>query len=240
MNDQDKNAYQAAEIARLNKAIEWIHGQTGKMMGEVARAEIVGAVAPSVPAPVASNEQPKYTAELLTELRRWAGDDAGYASCMIRSAANEIERLVASSVPQLTVPQGYVLALQTVVEMPDGAKELGYTVLSGVGIFTSQAEVSEAIADLSLPLGWVSMTTSQLLPGWMLPAAPDVAPLPEQTGPSKRNAALEEARAACVEMSIDATGEYREACLCCANAVQLLKYEAATPASVPTDEVKHG
>lgn len=66
---------------------------------------------------------------------------------------------------------GYVLALQTVVEMPGGKKELGYTLLDGVGVFTDHQEVSNAIAALSLPLGWVSMKTSQLLPGWMTPEA---------------------------------------------------------------------
>lgn len=67
--------------------------------------------------------------------------------------------------------EGYVLALQTVVKMPDGGNELGYTLLDGVGIFKTAQDVSDSIAELSLPLGWVSMTTHQLLPGWMLPAA---------------------------------------------------------------------
>jgi len=80
------------------------------------------------------------------------------------------------------VPEGWVLALQTVVEMPDGGKELGYTLLSDVGIFTSAQEVMGGIAELKLPLGWVAMSASQLLPGWMLPVAPStpvVAEVPD-------------------------------------------------------------
>ena len=65
---------------------------------------------------------------------------------------------------------GYVLARQTAVEMPNGARsELGYTLLDGVGVFHSVEEVYEVIKDLNLPLGWVAMSVDQLLPGYMLP-----------------------------------------------------------------------
>ena len=87
--------------------------------------------------------------------RRWAG-------------------LNAAPVQQVSVPDGFVLAKETVVEMPDGSKELGYTTIGRVGIFNSAEEVFDAIRELDLPLGWVSMTTEQLLPGWMLTAAPAV------------------------------------------------------------------
>lgn len=73
------------------------------------------------------------------------------------------------------VPDGFVLAKETVVEMPDGSKEIGYTTIGRVGIFNSAEEVFDAIRELDLPLGWVSMTTEQLLPGWMLAAAPAAA-----------------------------------------------------------------
>lgn len=64
--------------------------------------------------------------------------------------------------------EGYVLAKQTVVEMPNGCpKELGYTLLDGVGVFKTAEEVHKVISILSLPLGWVSMRVDQLLPGWM-------------------------------------------------------------------------
>lgn len=80
------------------------------------------------------------------------------------------------------VPDGFVLAKETVVEMPDGSKEIGYTTIGRVGIFNSAEEVFDAIRELDLPLGWVSMTTEQLLPGWMLagaPAAPAAGAPPE-------------------------------------------------------------
>lgn len=59
------------------------------------------------------------------------------------------------------VPDGFVLAKETVVEMPDGSKEIGYTTIGRVGIFNSAEEVFDAIRELDLPLGWVSMTTDQ-------------------------------------------------------------------------------
>ncbi len=88
------------------------------------------------------------------------------------AGADEVARLNATPVQQVSVPDGFVLAKETVVEMPDGSKELGYTTIGRVGIFNSAEEVFDAIRELDLPLGWVSMTTEQLLPGWMLTAAP--------------------------------------------------------------------
>lgn len=91
---------------------------------------------------------------------------------LVLAMAQEIEDLRRRIVPvkQVSVPGGFVLAKETVVEMPDGSKELGYTTIGRVGIFNSAEEVFDAIRELDLPLGWVSMTTEQLLPGWMLAA----------------------------------------------------------------------
>jgi hypothetical protein len=125
-----------------------------------------------------------------TGTREYPGEGAEWVHEM-DELAEEIRALKSAapvSVPQPAAPKGYVLALQTVVELPDGKKELGYTLLSGVGIFQTREEVSAAIAELSLPLGWVSMTTDQLLPGWMLPDAPAVAQ------PAAQGAALDAAR----------------------------------------------
>lgn len=64
---------------------------------------------------------------------------------------------------------GYVLAKQTAVEVPgQERKELGYTLFDGIGVFRSREEVHAAIAELGLPIGWVSMTVDQLLPGYMM------------------------------------------------------------------------
>lgn len=92
---------------------------------------------------------------------------------------------LAATAPAAIQPagDGYVLALETVVPMPDGKNELGYTLLSGVGIFSAESEVHAAIQELSLPLGWVSMKVVQLLPGWMMPAAPVPEAKAEQAEP---------------------------------------------------------
>jgi len=64
---------------------------------------------------------------------------------------------------------GYVLAKQTAVAVPgQERKELGYTLFDGIGIFRSREEVHAAIAELGLPIGWVSMTVDQLLPGYLM------------------------------------------------------------------------
>lgn len=64
--------------------------------------------------------------------------------------------------------KAFVLAKQTAVEIPGyDRKELGYTLLDGIGIFESADDVHKAIAELNLPLGWVSMSLDQLLPGYM-------------------------------------------------------------------------
>lgn len=60
----------------------------------------------------------------------------------------------------------YVLAKQTAVEIPGyDRKELGYTLLEGIGVFETADDVHKAITELGLPLGWVSLTVDQLLPG---------------------------------------------------------------------------
>lgn len=60
----------------------------------------------------------------------------------------------------------YVLAKQTAVEIPGyERKELGYTLLEGIGVFETADDVHKAITELGLPLGWVSLTVDQLLPG---------------------------------------------------------------------------
>ena len=97
---------------------------------------------------------------------------ADEAAAIYNAALDEVARLNTIPVQQVSVPDGFVLAKETVVEMPDGSKELGYTTIGRVGIFNSAEEVFDAIRELDLPLGWVSMTTEQLLPGWMLAAAP--------------------------------------------------------------------
>lgn len=72
--------------------------------------------------------------------------------------------LDAPSEPNIT--SCFVLAKQTVLEIPGwDRKELGYTMLDGVGVFETADAVHKVIAELRLPLGWVSMTVNQLLPG---------------------------------------------------------------------------
>lgn len=55
--------------------------------------------APSA-APVAAQAGQVAKLELVAELKRWAGDDPGYAAGLIRSAVAEIERLAASAAGQ--------------------------------------------------------------------------------------------------------------------------------------------
>lgn len=86
-----------------------------------------------------------------------------------------LDRILAQRTDSGKVAEGYVLALQAVVEIPNERPQLGYTLLDGVGIFPTEDEVHATIKELSLPLGWVSMKVSQLLPGWMLSAAPAAA-----------------------------------------------------------------
>lgn len=72
---------------------------------------------------------------------------------------------------------GWVIAQQAVVTMPDGKKELGYTLLSGLGVFTDEADASKSLAELQLPLGYVIMTVDQLLPGYIMPLLDDAVGL---------------------------------------------------------------
>jgi hypothetical protein len=64
---------------------------------------------------------------------------------------------------------GWVLAKETVVEMPDGTKELGYTTIQGFPVFTDEQDAHREHAKLNLPLGWVVMRVVQLIPGYVLP-----------------------------------------------------------------------
>lgn len=106
------------------------------------------------------------------KLGKWPSFEAQSWACKVVHQA--LASFPRPAVQEKFPDTGFVLAKETVVSMPDGSNELGYTLIQGVGIFSSAQEVHSAIAELSLPLGWVSMTTGQLLPGWMLPAQPDV------------------------------------------------------------------
>lgn len=71
--------------------------------------------------------------------------------------------------PQPRANDGWVLAKETVVEMPDGKKELGYTTISGLPVFTDQQDAHKSHGELKLPLGWVVMRVQQLIPGYVMP-----------------------------------------------------------------------
>jgi hypothetical protein len=112
-------------------------------------------------------------------------------SCRYRvlaEAADELRAVLAQEAGPVVERQGYgyVLAKQTAVEVPgQERKELGYTLFDGIGVFHTREEVHAAIAELGLPIGWVSMTVDQLLPGYMMPEdtsppAPVAVVLPER------------------------------------------------------------
>lgn len=61
------------------------------------------------------------------------------------------------------VREGFLLARETVLELPGGSKELGYTPMPGLGVFVSNDEVFAAIRELGLPLGWVSVRLGQVI-----------------------------------------------------------------------------
>lgn len=113
---------------------------------------------------------------------------------------------------------GYVLAKQTAVEVPgQERKELGYTLFDGIGVFRSREEVHAAIAELGLPIGWVSMTVDQLLPGYMMPddaspPAPVAVVLPDRKTVDVNDGALDNARKRGYNACIDDTRELN-ACL---------------------------
>ncbi|KJZ41352.1 hypothetical protein [Pseudomonas fluorescens] len=87
----------------------------------------------------------------------------------INAAIQKARQILAAPVVERQDP-GYVLAKQTAVEVPGHErKDLGYTLFDGIGVFRSREEVHAAIAELGLPIGWVSMTVDQLLPGYMMP-----------------------------------------------------------------------
>jgi hypothetical protein len=64
---------------------------------------------------------------------------------------------------------GWVIAKETVVELPNGKKELGYTTIHGFPVFTDEQDAHKSHGELKLPLGWVVMRVQQLIPGYVLP-----------------------------------------------------------------------
>lgn len=60
----------------------------------------------------------------------------------------------------------YLLAKETVLEVA-GKKELGYSLISGIGYFDNQESCFKAIQHLNLPIGWVCIHIDQLIPGYM-------------------------------------------------------------------------
>ena len=77
--------------------------------------------------------------------------------------------------------EGFVLAKQCAVDVPGSErKELGYLLFDRIGVFRTREEVHAAIAELGLPLGWVSMTVEQLLPGYRMP--PKICTCPSGDG----------------------------------------------------------
>lgn len=60
--------------------------------------------------------------------------------------------------------QQWVIALQTVVELPNGSKHLGYTVLDSLPLFETLEATIAAIKEAELPLGWVAIQVKQFLP----------------------------------------------------------------------------
>ena len=79
--------------------------------------------------------------------------------------AMEMARNAALSAPSYgeQVREGFLLARETVLELPGGSKELGYTPMPGLGVFVSNDEVFAAIRELGLPLGWVSVRLGQVI-----------------------------------------------------------------------------
>lgn len=82
-----------------------------------------------------------------------------------KDLAEELNSPPVSSAPSHgeQVRDGFLLARETVVELPDGSKELGYTPMPGLGVFVSNDEVFSAIRELGLPLGWVSVRVGQVI-----------------------------------------------------------------------------
>lgn len=91
-----------------------------------------------------------------------------FIQAAIDRAVDRIARLNSSPVRSAPshgeqVRDGFLLARETVVELPDGSKELGYTPMPGLGVFVSNDEVFSAIRELGLPLGWVSVRVGQVI-----------------------------------------------------------------------------
>ena len=68
-------------------------------------------------------------------------------------------------------PERWVVVRETALDVgygddvrTGGRPELGYALISDAATFASQAEAADAIRAASLPLGWVYMPLSRLLP----------------------------------------------------------------------------
>jgi hypothetical protein len=101
---------------------------------------------------------------------RWHAADALYWLTNDPEYVVIAEKLQASQSPATSAANnGWLIALQTVVEMPDGKKELGYTTLDGIGVFTDEEDAHKSLGELNLPIGWVVMHVNQLIPGYIMP-----------------------------------------------------------------------
>jgi hypothetical protein len=72
---------------------------------------------------------------------------------------------------QNNMPERWVVVRETVLDVgfgndvrTGGRPELGYALISDAATFPTQEAASEAIKAASLPLGWVYMPLSRLLP----------------------------------------------------------------------------
>jgi hypothetical protein len=157
MDNQDKIAEQAAEIARLTKTIAWYQGRAGQRIGEAARAGIAGpvrgmAIAQAVRQECLNNYSPDahYWSEAMADI-----DLAG----VIRSVA------APASMPQLAAPNGYKLVPIEPTHLMVGA---------GARAMLYAEKTEQASALKCMPIAYRAM----------IAAAPDATPLPELTGPS--------------------------------------------------------
>jgi hypothetical protein len=98
------------------------------------------------------------------------------------ATAADLRAALSQSPATSTVNNGWLIALQTVVEMPDGKKELGYTKLDGIGVFTDEADAYKSLGELNLPIGWVVMHVNQLIPGYIMPEVATSAADPKDVG----------------------------------------------------------
>jgi hypothetical protein len=91
------------------------------------------------------------------------------AAFLLSSLGEEVQPPLMPGVLRKPANDGWVLAKETVVEMPDGKKELGYTMIHGLPVFTDEQDAHKSHGELNLPLGWVVMRVQQLIPGYVLP-----------------------------------------------------------------------